>query len=88
MGQILIRNLDDDLIAAYRRAAERNARSLEAEYRDALRRARPDLGLDRRAAAEAVRALLPEKVPGPTGMEIIRWYRDTNGGRDPDVFGC
>jgi antitoxin FitA len=41
MGQALIRNLDDDLLADYREAAKANQRSLEAELRDALRRARP-----------------------------------------------
>ena len=87
MGQALIRNLEDDVIADYRAAAERNARSLEAEYRDALRRARPVASAERRAAAEAVRQLLPAVVPGADSTEIIRWYRDTNGGRDIDAFG-
>jgi plasmid stability protein len=41
MGQTLIRNLDDDLLADYREAAKANQRSLEAELREALRRARP-----------------------------------------------
>ena len=41
MGQVLIRNLDDELLADYREAAERNQRSLEAELRAALRTVRP-----------------------------------------------
>jgi antitoxin FitA len=41
MGQALIRNLEDDLLSDYREAARRNQRSLEAELRDALTRARP-----------------------------------------------
>ncbi|MGZ8307970.1 MAG: FitA-like ribbon-helix-helix domain-containing protein, partial [Allosphingosinicella sp.] len=41
MAQALIRNIDDDLLADYREAAEANKRSLEAELREALRRARP-----------------------------------------------
>ena len=36
MGQVLIRNLDDEVIAAYREAAKRNKRSLEAELRAQL----------------------------------------------------
>jgi plasmid stability protein len=87
MDRAIIDNLEDDLLADYRAAAEQNARSLEAELHEGLRRARPVTGQSRRAMAEAVRRLLPEKVPGFDGTEIIRWYRDTNGGRDIDAFG-
>ena len=86
MKQTLIRNLDPDLVEDYRAAAVRNERSLEAEYREGLRRGRP-VPANRRAMVEKVRAILPAKVPGLTGTEIIRWYRDTNGGRWPDVSG-
>jgi antitoxin FitA len=86
MGQVLIRSLDDDLIDAYREAAAVNQRSLEAELRDALQRAAPHQTTDRRVVAEQVRALLPKRVPGVSGTEIIRWYRDCNLGRDPDLF--
>jgi plasmid stability protein len=41
MGQVLIRNLDDEVIAAYRELAIRNQRSLEAELREALTRGTP-----------------------------------------------
>lgn len=87
MGQALIRNVEDELLEDYRVAAKRNQRSLEAELREALMRARPLGSKDRRELVENIRALLPEIVPGPTGTEIIRWYRDTNGGRWPDAFG-
>lgn len=40
MGQVLIRNLDEQVIAAYREAAERDSRSLEAELRDVSSRMR------------------------------------------------
>ncbi|MEY4270875.1 MAG: hypothetical protein RLZZ58_2091, partial [Pseudomonadota bacterium] len=39
MAQALIRNIDDALLADYREAAARNQRSLEAELREALKRA-------------------------------------------------
>ena len=87
MAQALIRNIEDDLVAAYKEQAQRNGRSLEAELREALRRARPSGPGERRQLAEEVRALLPDFIPGPTGTEIIRWYRDTNGGRWSDAFG-
>ena len=84
MGQVLIRSLDDDVIAAYRAAAVANDRSLEAELREALKRAKPvDVG-DRRALAMQVRALLPVNIPGEDGADIIRRYRDTNGDQEPD----
>lgn len=86
MGQVLIRNLDDALIADFKQVAASNGRSLEAELREALRRAAPKARLDRRSIAMDVRNLLPSQVPGPEGTEIIRWYRDTNGGRDVDAF--
>lgn len=41
MAQALIRNIDEELLADYREAAEANGRSLEAELRNALRLARP-----------------------------------------------
>ena len=47
MGQVLIRNLDDGVIAAYRSAAVANRRSLEAELRDALARASDNLDVAR-----------------------------------------
>ena len=86
MGQVLIRNLDDAMVEDFRREAKANGRSLEAELREALRRGRPDRTGTRRALAEQVRSQLPDPTPGPDGTEIIRWYRDTNGGRDPDAF--
>ncbi|WP_221364266.1 FitA-like ribbon-helix-helix domain-containing protein [Sphingomonas jinjuensis] len=86
MGQVLIRNLDDSVIDAYRRAAAANQRSLEAELREALRQAAPDQSASRRAAAQAIRDRLPADMPGPDGTNIIRRYRDTNGGRDLDAF--
>lgn len=65
MGQVLIRNLDDEVIAAYREAAARNQRSLEAELREVLTRATPLAG-DRLASVQnmlaAIRAMTPKDV--------------------------
>ena len=87
MAQALIRNLDDTLLDSYRRAAKANGRSLEAELRDALKRASPSpkrrteelLALSRR-----LRAMTPEEPPQGDSTLIIRWYRDTDGGRRTD----
>ena len=39
MGSLIVRNLDDDLIAKLKLRAARNRRSAEAEHRDILQRA-------------------------------------------------
>ena len=78
MAQTLIRNLEDDLLEDYRRAAEANRRSLEAELRDALRRARP-LSPARREEAlarlAAIRAMTPN-IPQTPSEVLMREDRD------------
>lgn len=79
MAQALIRNLDDELLDDYRQAAKANARSLEAELREALRRARP-MSADRRAelAARAaeIRAMTPQGVRQTPSEVLVRQDRD------------
>lgn len=78
MGQVLIRNLDEETIAAYRLAAERHDRSLEAELRDVLRRFRP-LTVDAREALAtrmaAIRAMTPAVAQTPSDV-LVRDDRD------------
>lgn len=78
MAQALIRNIDDDLLADYREAAEANHRSLEAELREALRIARP-ISRKRRAellaAADRIRAMTPD-VPQTPSERLVREDRD------------
>lgn len=79
MGQIIIRNLDDAIIADYRAAAKRNNRSMEAEAREALRIMRPKspervaelVELSRR-----IRAMTPAGVQQTPSEEIVRQLRD------------
>jgi plasmid stability protein len=79
MGQALIRNLDDALLADYREAALQNQRSLEAELREALARARPMTAtrqnelLDRLAR---IRAMTPEGVAQTPSQVLVRRDRD------------
>jgi plasmid stability protein len=81
MGQILIRNLDDEMIADYREAAARNNRSMEAELREALRVMRPKspkrvaelLELSRR-----IRAMTPLGVKQTPSEQLVREIRDGN----------
>ncbi|HKX79143.1 MAG TPA: hypothetical protein VJM34_11555 [Novosphingobium sp.] len=79
MGQVLIGDLDDALLADYREAAKANHRSLETELRDALRRARP-LNPTRLsetlARLAAIRVMTPDRYQ-TSGEELVREDRDT-----------
>jgi plasmid stability protein len=79
MGQILIRNLDDELIADYREAAERNNRSLEAEVREALRVLRPKSRKrtdELIALAHRISAMTPKGVSQTPSEVLVREDRD------------
>jgi len=81
MGQILIRNLPDDLIEDYREAAKRNQRSLEAEVREALRVLRPkspqqiDQLLEK---LRAIRAMTPPGVKQTPAEQLVREDRNSD----------
>ncbi len=79
MGQALIRNLDDDLLADYREAARRNQRSLEAELREALALVRP-ISVKRKeqllTRLAEIRALTPDGVVQTPSEQIVRDDRD------------
>jgi plasmid stability protein len=78
MGQALIRKLDDDLLDDYREAAKANQRSLEAELREALQRARPLSARKRKAVLErlaALRAAIGETPQTPSEI-LLREFRD------------
>jgi len=79
VGQIIVRNLDDAVIGALKRRAERERKSLEQLLRDTLTEiARGDrtewlAGLDR------IRAMAPTPVPGsrfPSAEDMVREDRD------------
>ena len=81
MAQALIRNLDDDLLADYREAAEANRRSLEAELREALRRARPLSPKKREELLERarrIREMTPKDVPQTPSEILVRQDRDSH----------
>lgn len=81
MGQIVIRNLDDDLIADYRDSAKRNNRSMEAELREALRVMRPK-NAERVAElvelSRRIRAMTPKDVKQTPSEQLVREIRDGN----------
>lgn len=79
MGQVLIRNLDDALLMDYRRAAESNGRSLEAELREALAQARPKVKLspdELRALVHGLWAITPPAAAVIDSTPAIREARD------------
>lgn len=79
MGQVLIRNLDDEVIAAYREAAARNQRSLEAELRDLISRFRPRTREEIEASVKRmaeIRAMTPN-VPQTPSEVLVRELRDS-----------
>ncbi|MEI9927108.1 MAG: hypothetical protein WDN44_04500 [Sphingomonas sp.] len=78
MGQVLIRNLDDEVIAAYREAAKRNQRSLEAELREQLRLHKPFTQTEIEASVERmakIRGMTPN-VPQTPAEVLVREDRD------------
>lgn len=78
MGQVLIRNLDDATIAAYREQAARNDRSLEAELRTVLARYRPMSHAARGGVLErlaTIRAMTPDRPQTPA-EQLVREDRD------------
>jgi plasmid stability protein len=78
MGQALIRKLDEDLLDDYREAAKANQRSLEAELREALHRARPLSARKRKAVLERLaelRAAIGDTPQTPSEV-LLREFRD------------
>ena len=79
MGQIVIRNLDDQVIADYREAAVRHNRSLEAELRSVLQQMRPRTPLAREellAKLAEIRAMTPKGVKQTPAEDLVREDRD------------
>ncbi|WP_284734443.1 FitA-like ribbon-helix-helix domain-containing protein [Sphingosinicella terrae] len=84
MAQALIRNIDEELLDAYRESARLNGRSLEAELRDALRRAKPMTPRRRDELVELsrrLRAMTPKDVAQTPSEQLIR--EDREGYRGP-----
>jgi plasmid stability protein len=75
MGQVLIRNVDDAVIAALRARAASRGLSLEAELRDALTRAAAHPRAAIAAELAAVRAMTPGGKRRPA-EDLVREGRD------------
>jgi plasmid stability protein len=84
MGQVLIRKLGDQTLEAYRATARAKGRSLEAELREVIEMHRP---LPQKGSEELLRlsarlrAMASPENPKSDSTLLIRWDRDTDGGR-------
>lgn len=78
MGQMLIRNLDDDVIARLKARAQRRRTSAEEEARQALA---ASVALDREAILARLDAVAEMNGPqsGPTSLDILRSFRYPDG---------
>ena len=71
MGQVLIRNVDDDTIESFKMKAKLKGHSLEQELRDLLEANKPFTPDERVAASRYFRSLTKEPVE-PLTLDEIR----------------
>ena len=77
MAQVLVRNLDEHVVAALRRKAELHGHSLEQELRLALTSAARLTPAERVALARRVRSLTPANIEQTDSTDLIRQDRDS-----------
>ncbi len=77
MGQVIVRNLDDGVVAALKRKAELHGCSLEQELRDILSAAARLTKEERFAVAKRISEMTPANVKQTDSTELIREDRDT-----------
>lgn len=86
MGQALIRRLDDETLADYRRLAKERGTSLEAELRDLIERNRPRRRLTPQEREELSLQLKAGQKPQSDSGPLIREFREqlsARSGIDP-----
>jgi len=77
MAQVLVRNLDEQVVAAFRRKAELHGHSLEQELRIALTSAARLTPKERVALTKRIRGMTPADVQQTDSTDLIRQDRDT-----------
>ena len=80
MGQVIVRNLDDEVIETLRRRAKARGGSLEQELRDVLGRAAQPTREELLQQMQEIAAMTPELPPGrkrTPGWKLIREDRDS-----------
>ena len=78
MGQVLIRNLDDEVISSLRYKAKVNGRSLEQELREILTKAAPFTVEERVKVAEWLQ--------GRMKLDVTDFKADIRSGRNDEFF--
>jgi plasmid stability protein len=78
MGQVLVRNIDDEVIASLKLRAELRGKSLEQELRDILSAAAPLTADEKVTVSKRLRAQFAKE--DFDAKAAIRW------GRDDEVF--
>ena len=81
MAQALIRNLDEKVLDTYRRRASEKGTSLEAELRETITKGAGLTPAEKVALSKRLIAMTATDGPLTDSTDIIRYYRDTNGGR-------
>lgn len=76
MAQVIIRNLDDRVVANFKTRAELKGHSLEQELRETLTRAARLTPEEKLAIVDRIRAMTPPGVPQTDSTELIREWRD------------
>ena len=76
MAQVIVRNLDDDVVATLKRKAQLHGCSLETELRALLSAAARLKKEERLILAKRVRALTPTGAGQTDSAELIRADRD------------
>ena len=80
MGQVVIRNIDDHVIARLKARAASQHKSLEQSLREVLAAAAKPDRAELLAELERIRALTPSRKSGvayPTAEQLVREDRDT-----------
>lgn len=75
MGQVIVRNLDDGIIAALKTKAALQGRSLEQELRRILSEAGKPGPEERLVLADQIRAMTPRKAQSDS-TKLVREDRD------------
>jgi len=70
MGQVIVRNLDDKIIAALKAKAELHGHSLERELRAILAGAAKPNADERLALADRIRAMTPKRRQTDSTLQI------------------
>jgi plasmid stability protein len=77
MGQILVRNLDDSLIAKLKQRALEQGTSVEQLARDALARAAEQVDHEKwLASMQELRAQFRHDPNGPDAVDLVREFRE------------